>query len=250
MSGHSKWSTIKRKKGANDAKRGQIFSKLAREIMVAARSGGEVIENNNRLAMVVQRAKAVNMPNANIERAIARGAGGGDAANMEEITYAGYASGGIAMLIDVITDNRNRSVAQIRNTLESAGGRMADTASVAWLFENQGQILVEAAGLEFDDVFETAVDAGAEDVEAADGQISILTGPSDLDSVRRSLIESGLEVKQSELIRVATNPVAASERDSAAILKLVDALEELDDVRQVESNLELSDELVANFAAG
>ena len=127
---------------------------------------------------------------------------------------------------------------------------MADTASVAWLFENQGQILVEAAGLEFDDVFEAAVEAGAEDVEAAEGQISILTGPSDLDSVRRALVEAGLDVSQSELIRVATNPVAASDRDSTALLKLVDSLEELDDVRQVESNLELSNELVADFAAG
>ena len=250
MSGHSKWSTIKRKKGANDAKRGQMFSKLAREIMVAARSGGEVIENNNRLAMVVQRAKAMNMPNANIERAIARGAGGGDAANMEEITYAGYATGGIALLIDVITDNRNRSVAQIRNTLESFGGRMADTASVAWLFENQGQILLDAVELEFDEVFEAAVDAGALDVEEADGQISVLTGPTDLDAVRRALVGAGFEVKQSDLIRVATNPVTASDRESAALLRLIDALEELDDVRQVESNLELSDELVADFAAG
>ncbi len=250
MSGHSKWSTIKRKKGANDAKRGQIFSKLAREIMIAARSGGEVIENNNRLAMVVQRARAVNMPNANIERAIARGAGGGDAANMEEITYAGYAPGGIALLIDVITGNRNRSVAQIRNTLENAGGRMADTASVAWLFENQGQILIDGSGLDFDDVFEAAVDAGARDVEADQDQISVLTGPADLDSVRRSLMDAGLAVKESDMIRVAANPVAASDREAGALLKLIDALEELEDVRQVESNLELSDELVADFAAG
>ena len=250
MSGHSKWSTIKRKKGANDAKRGQIFSKLAREIMIAARSGGEVIENNNRLAMVVQRARAVNMPNTNIERAIARGAGGGDAANMEEITYAGYATGGIALLIDVITDNRNRSVAQIRNTLESAGGRMADTASVAWLFENKGQIIVEGSDLGFDEVFEIAVDAGALDVEAADGQFSVLTGPTDLDSARRALLGAGLAVKESDMVRVATNPVTAPDREATALLKLIDALEELDDVRQVESNLELSDELVADFAAG
>ena len=127
---------------------------------------------------------------------------------------------------------------------------MADTASVAWLFENQGQILVDSAGLDFDEVFETAVEAGAEDVETAEDRISILTGPSDLDSVRRSLVDAGLEVKQADLIRIATNPVAASDRDSTTLLKLVDALEELDDVRQVESNLELSDELVADFAAG
>ena len=143
--------------------------------MIAARVGGESIDSNNRLAMVVQRAKAVNMPNVNIERAIKRGVGSDDGTNMEEITYAGYAAGGVALLIDVITDNRNRSVAQIRNALEAAGGRMADTASVAWLFENRGQILLDSTGVDFDELFEDAVDAGAEDLEETAGQILVLT---------------------------------------------------------------------------
>ncbi len=250
MSGHSKWSTIKRKKGANDAKRGQLFSKLAREIMIAARTGGESIDSNNRLAMVVQRAKSINMPNANIERAIARGAGGGDAANMEEITYAGYAQGGVALLIEVITGNRNRSVAQIRNALESGGGRMADTASVAWLFENRGQILLDDQGLDFDQVFADAVEAGAEDVERTDGNILVLTQPADLASVRTELVTAGLDIREAEVIRVATNPIPVDDRAAGAVLRLIDALEDLEDVSKVESNLELSDELVANFAAG
>ena len=250
MSGHSKWSTIKRKKGANDAKRGQLFSKLAREIMIAARTGGESIDGNNRLAMVVQRAKSINMPNANIERAIVRGAGGGEAANMEEITYAGYAQGGVALLIDVITDNRNRSVAQIRNALESGGGRMADTASVAWLFENRGQILLDDQGLDFDQVFADAVEAGAEDVERNDGSILVLTQPADLASVRTELVASGLDIAEAEIVRVATNPILVDDRAASAVLRLIDALEDLEDVGKVESNLELSDELVANFAAG
>ena len=250
MSGHSKWSTIKRKKGANDAKRGQLFSKLAREIMIAARTGGESIDGNNRLAMVVQRAKSINMPNANIERAIVRGAGGGEAANMEEITYAGYAQGGVALLIDVITDNRNRSVAQIRNALESGGGRMADTASVAWLFENRGQILLDDPGLDFDQVFADAVEAGAEDVERNDGSILVLTQPADLASVRTELVASGLDIAEAEIVRVATNPILVDDRAASAVLRLIDALEDLEDVGKVESNLELSDELVANFAAG
>ncbi len=250
MSGHSKWSTIKRKKGANDAKRGQLFSKLAREIMIAARTGGESIDGNNRLAMVVQRAKSINMPNANIERAIVRGAGGGEAANMEEITYAGYAQGGVALLIDVITDNRNRSVAQIRNALESGGGRMADTASVAWLFENRGQILLDDQGLDFDQVFADAVEAGAEDVERNDGSILVLTQPADLASVRTELVASGLDITEAEIVRVATNPILVDDRAASAVLRLIDALEDLEDVGKVESNLELSDELVADFAAG
>ncbi len=249
MSGHSKWSTIKRKKGANDAKRGQLFSKLAREIMIAARVGGESIDSNNRLAMVVQRAKAVNMPNVNIERAIKRGVGSDDGANMEEITYAGYAAGGVALLIDVITDNRNRSVAQIRNALEAAGGRMADTASVAWLFENRGQILLESTGVDFDELFEDAVDAGAEDLEETAGQILVLTPAGELDTVRRGLTGAGYQIDEASLVRVANNPMVVEDRAAAAVLRLMDALEELDDVRQVETNLELSDELVASFAA-
>ena len=250
MSGHSKWSTIKRKKGANDAKRGQLFSKLAREIMIAVRTGGESIDSNNRLAMVVQRAKSINMPNANIERAIARGAGGGEAANMEETTYAGYAQGGVALLIDVITDNRNRSVAQIRNALESGGGRMADTASVAWLFETRGQIRLDDQRLDFDQVFSDAVEAGAEDVERNDGSILVLTQPADLASVRTELVAAGLDISEADIVRVATNPIPLDDRAASAVLRLIDALEDLEDVGKVESNLELSDELVANFAAG
>ena len=250
MSGHSKWSTIKRQKAAADAKRGRAFSKLAQEIMIAARLGGADRDSNYRLRLAVQRAKAANMPNVNIEKAIKRGVGEDkDAPEMFDLAYEGYGPGGIALFIDVLTDNRNRSVAQIRNVLETSGGHMAGSGSVAWMFERRGEIVVKANGADPDDIFMIAAESGADDVEIDDSLVYVWTKPHMLDEVRKKLVNEGLEIDQAELGRVASSPVDAEERGALQVLRLVSSLEELDDVRKVDTNLNITEDLVATYAA-
>ena len=248
MSGHSKWSTIKRAKAATDAKRGQMFSKLSGEIAVAARMGPADVETNYRLKMSVQRARAANMPAANIERAIQRGAGSTNETDLFELTYEGYGPGGVAIFIDVITDNRNRSVAQVRNVLDTSGGHLADSGSVAWLFEPRGEISLQLGDLDFDAIFMAAVDAGAEDVEEEDGNVFVWTRPDRLDAVRQELAGAGIEVEKAELGRAATSPLDLDERQAMQVLRLVEKLEDLDDVRKVDTNLNLREEIVEAYA--
>ena len=250
MSGHSKWSTIKRQKAAADAKRGRAFSKLSKEITVAARLGGPGSDSNYRLRLAVQKARTANMPSDNIERAIKRGIGEDkDVPEMLELSYEGYGPGGIALFIDVLTDNRNRSVAQIRNVLDNSGGHMGDSGSVAWMFERRGEIVIKVDGRDPDEVFMTAAESGAEDAEIDNSIVYVWTKPERLDEVRTKLVNEGLEIDQSELGRIASSLVDTDTGGALRILRLVASLEELDDVRQVNTNLNITEDLVATYMA-
>ncbi len=249
MSGHSHWSTIRRKKEANDAKRGAIFTKIAREIVIAAREGGGDPESNIRLRMVLEKARAAGMPKDNIERAIKRGTGEDkDAAALIETFYEGYGPNGVAMMIDVVTDNRNRTVAAIRHLLTRHGGSLAESGAVAWQFERKGLINVPAS-VDFDTLFEAAVEAGADDVIAGEGEDDheVYTEPSDLHAVSEALKAAGIPISQMDLVMVPKNEMSLSTADAVQVLKLIEKLEDLDDVRRVFSNLDVTAEAVAAF---
>jgi YebC/PmpR family DNA-binding regulatory protein len=248
MSGHSKWSTIKRKKGALDAKRGKIFTRLGREITVAAREGGGNIEANNRLRLAVERAKASNMPKDNIERAIARGAGGGDdGIVMEEITYEGYGPHGVAILIDVLTDNKNRSLANIRQAFNRANGNMAEAGAVAWNFDRKGYIEVQAEGVDPDDLFMIAADAGADDVVPNDETIEVYTPREALAAVENKLSEMKYQVMDSGFRWIPKNEMDLETKDAVQVMNLIEKLEELDDVQSVGSALHITDDIADAF---
>lgn len=249
MSGHSHWSTIRRKKEANDAKKGAVFTKVAREIVIAAREGGGDPDSNMRLRMVLDKARSMGMPKDNIERAVKRGAGDDkDAAEIVEIMYEGYGPNGVAMLIDVMTDNRNRTVAALRHALGRQGGTMGDPGSVAWQFERRGVIGVPAS-VDFDKLFEIAVEAGAQDVAMGEGEDNheVYTDSSDLHTVSNQIQEAGLPVVSIDLVMAPKNEMSLPVKDAVQILKLVDNLEEMDDVRRVFSNLEVTEEAVEAF---
>lgn len=245
MSGHSKWSTIKRQKGVADAKRGQLFTKLAREITVAARSGLPDPDSNPRLRLAVQRARSASMPKDNIDRAIERGAGESSGENYDELFYEGYGPGGTALMIYALTDNRNRTVGEVRAALTRAGGTLGESGSVGWMFDQVGQIIVEAGGDRGDELTMTAIDAGASDVVAADGVVEIYTESADLHRVQESISGAGYEIENAELIMRPKTMVDLDVDIATKVLRLVDRLEELDDVQTVYSNLDVSDELLA-----
>ena len=249
MSGHSKWSQIKRQKGAADAKRGQLFTKLGREITVAAREGGPDPDGNARLRLAVQRAREANMPAETIERAIKRGGGSGDGTTLEEITYEGYGPGGVAILVEAMTDNRNRTVAEVRNAFKGGGGTLGESGSVAWQFDNRGIISIEPSGADPDELALMALDAGADDVRVDDGTVDVYTDPAQLERVRQSLEQQSLRVSSAETEMVPKMTVELEAKDAAAVLKLMERLEELDDVQRVYSNVELSEEAIEAFAA-
>lgn len=244
MSGHSKWSTIKRKKAANDAKRGKIFSRLAREIAVAAREGGGDPEVNFTLRLAIDRAKEANMPKDNIERAIKRGTGEDKSAGeLEKITYEGYAAHGVALLIDVITDNRNRTVADLRHLLTEHGGALGEAGSVAWQFHQAAYFSFPAGQGDQDEVFDLAVDAGAEDI-IFDEQIEII-GPVDRFKVINDELEAaGINIEEAELQWVPEASVPLSSEHTVKVMQIIEKIEDLDDVRSVYSNLEISEEAV------
>ncbi|MFQ5944866.1 MAG: YebC/PmpR family DNA-binding transcriptional regulator [Anaerolineae bacterium] len=247
MSGHSKWSTIKRKKAAADAKRGQLFTKLARELTVAARQGGGDPEANVRLRLAVDKARQANMPKENIERAVQRGTGELKGAELQEIFYEGYAPHGVALILATFTDNRNRAVAEIRRTLERNGGHLGELGSVTWLFESKGLIVVEGDGDEAERAALKAIDAGADDV-VVDGQVvSVYTAADDLMRVRGELEGQGLTVSSADLTMVPKSYAQLEEEESLRIMRLIDDLEELDDVQQVFSNLDISEAVMARF---
>ncbi len=246
MSGHNKWSTIKRKKGAEDAKRGKIFTRVTREIMMAAREGGADPEMNAGLRLAVDKAKEANMPKENIERAINRGAGlGEDAAAMEQITYEGYGPHGVALVIDVVTDNKNRSLADIKYVFNRNGGNMASAGSVLWQFDQKGFISVESEGKSYDDCFMTAAEAGADDVQDDGERFSVYTPRDLLGAVTRTLRTSGYAIDESELVWIPKNEVEVGTQEAIQIMNFVEKLEELDDVQAVASNLHLTDEVAA-----
>jgi YebC/PmpR family DNA-binding regulatory protein len=242
MSGHSKWATIKHKKGAKDARRGQLFAKLARGVEVAARQGGPDPEGNAALAQAIEKAKAQSLPNDNIERAIRRGAGEAGGANYEEIWYEGYAPGGVAIYVQVLTDNRNRAASDVRSTFSRHGGNLGEPGSVAYLFEKKGYLLVSG---EEEAVMLAALDAGAEDVRPSDAQWEVITAPADFQAVRRALEEGGMGVESAEVTFLPAALLPLGAEAARRVLRLVDALEELDDVQAVYGNFDISDEVMA-----
>src|SRR5439155_3587245 len=222
MSGHSKWSQIKRQKGATDAKRGQLFTKLGREVTVASREGGPDPDANARLRLAIQKAREANMPAETIERAIKRGAGAGEGVSLEEVTYEGYGPGGAAILVEAMTDNRHRSVAEIRNAFTRGGGSLGESGCVAWLFDPRGVIAVDVNGQDPDEVALTAIDLGADDVRVDGSSLEVYTAPTDFDSVRTALEASKLKLVSAEMAMVPKSTVEAEPRDALAVLKLLE----------------------------
>jgi YebC/PmpR family DNA-binding regulatory protein len=249
MSGHSKWSTIKRKKQAEDAKRGQVFTKLGRELMVAAREGGGDPDVNFKLRLVIDKARAANMPKDNIERAIRRGAGLDKGETLEEITYEGYGPNGVALLVQVVTDNRNRAVADIRRQFNRHGGSLGESGCVAWLFEPRGYIVVAVDDRDPEELFDLAVEAGADDVEISDNLVEIYTAPDDFQWVREFLQRRNVGFDTAEIYMAPKNLTQLDEQKTMKAMSLIEALEELDDVQQVYSNLDISDEIMVSYEA-
>lgn len=245
MSGHSKWSTIKRAKAAADAQRGKIFTRLARDIMLAARDGGGDESANPKLKLAIAKARAANMPRDNIERAIKRGTGELEGGAVDEVTYEGYGTDGIAFMIDVLTDNKNRTLAEIKRVFNRAGGSLASAGSVAWQFTQTGYIKIPSSGVDFDALFMAAADAGADDVVEEDGAFSVYTPREKLAAVEQALIEAGYTVEEAELFWKPNNETELPIDRAVVNLKLQEALEELDDVQAVASNLLVSDSAIA-----
>jgi YebC/PmpR family DNA-binding regulatory protein len=248
MSGHSKWATIKHKKGKTDAKRGKLFSKLSRAITVAAREGGGDPGMNISLANAVEKAKAESMPKDNIERAIQRGAGGADGEAYESIMYEGYGPAGVAIIVDVLTDNKNRSAADVRNIFSKHGGQLAQPGAVAWVFERKGSILVDGTRFAEDDVMSAAIDAGADDVLQDGDEFQVLTDPADFAAVRDAIVAAGIEFEQAELTMIPKNTVKLEENDARKTMKIVDALEDSDDVQEVFANFDIPEDVLESLA--
>jgi YebC/PmpR family DNA-binding regulatory protein len=248
MSGHSKWSTIKRKKGAEDAKRGKIFTRLARDITIAAREGGGDENANPKLKLAIAKAKANNMPKDNIERAINRGTGKlSDGETLEEFTLEGYGLEGVAFLIDVLTDNKNRTLSDVKRIFNKAGGSLASAGSVSWQFEQKGAIVLAGENLDFDEVFMVAAEAGADDVTDDDGTITVFTPREQFAAVETALTAGGYTVAESELRWIAKNETEVPVEKAVANMKIMSDIEELDDVQGVASNLAISDDVIAAF---
>ena len=240
MSGHSKWANIKRQKGAADARRGQLFTKLAREIIVAVRQGGANLDGNFQLRLAVQKARDNNMPSDNIERAIKRGSGETGAAALTEVKFEGYGPSGIAVLVEALTDNRNRTVQDVRRLFTRHGGNLGETGCVSWLFESRGVITVESNASDAEGVVLRAIDAGAEDVKTENGYVEIYTQPQDLERIRK-VIEEKEHVISAELSLTPKNTMILDEDKAVQALNFLDQLEALDDVQRVFSNLDFSD---------
>jgi YebC/PmpR family DNA-binding regulatory protein len=250
MSGHNKWSKIKRQKGIEDAKKGQIYTKLTREIIMAAREGGGDIETNFKLRLAVQKARDSSMPKDNIERAIERGSGAAEGAILQELTLEGYGPSGTAILVDTVSDNRNRTVQEVRNVFTRQGGTMGSAGCVAWLFDSKGIISVEASGKDSDEVTLEAIDAGADDVKVEDGSIEIYTKSNELELVKKALEQKQIPAASAELAKIPKTMVEVEDKAAIQTLKLLDKLEELDDVQKVYSNVDFSDQQIEKFHSG
>ncbi|HEV2058281.1 MAG TPA: YebC/PmpR family DNA-binding transcriptional regulator [Solirubrobacteraceae bacterium] len=248
MSGHSKWASIKHKKAVVDSRRGKLFTKLARAITTAARDGGGELEGNPALQLAVQKARDASMPKDNIERAIAKGTGAGaDAAAIEDVMYEGYAPGGVALLIEAMTENRNRTGADVRHLLSKHGGSLGEPGSVSYLFDKRGLILVDADRYDEDDLM-PAIEAGAEDIAAEAGIFEITTEPTDLTAVRAALEEAEIELQSAELAWLPKARVPVAEDDAAKLMRLIDALEENDDIDAVHANFDIDAEVLERVA--
>jgi YebC/PmpR family DNA-binding regulatory protein len=248
VSGHSKWSTIKRKKGAADAKRGQIFSKLSRAIIVAAKEGGGDPEANVTLAAAIQKARDNSMPKDTIERAIQRGAGGAEGDSYESILYEGYAPGGVAVICTILTDNRNRTAADLRYIFTKNGGSLGTPGSVAWQFERKGVVMVEGDGVDEDELMMVALENGAEDVAEDGSQWQVTVDPAEFMRLRGALEEAGIGYASAELTMIPKTTVEPTEKEARQVLRMVDALEENDDVQDVYANFDISEEILEAVA--
>jgi len=250
MSGHSKWHSIRRSKGVTDQRRGQLFTKLARDIAIAAREGGSDPEMNFRLRLAVDKAKGSNMPSDSIQRAIDRGTGKGNESALEEIYYEGYGPGGVALMIEAATDNRNRTVSEVRSSFTKLGGSLGESGSGGWMFDLKGLLTIDltAKKLEPDEVMLLAIDAGADDVQVSEDTIEVYTELQQLASVRQQLLNAGLPIIGAEKVMKPKTLVQPDEKDSMQALRLMERLEDLDDVQKVFSNLDVTDELAEKFA--
>lgn len=245
MSGHSKWSTIKHKKAATDAKKGKIFTQVANLIAIAARQGGGDPKMNPSLALAIQKAKAVNMPSTNVDRAIKRGTGEGGGASIEEVVYEGYGPAGVAVIVEAATDNKNRTAGEVRSSFTKAGGSLGTSGSVSYLFDRKGQIEVNLAGQNVDEVEMAVLESGADDFENQDNHMIVYTKANELAQVKSALEGSGVKVENAELTYVPQNEVKVTDQDKAkTILKLMDTLEDLDDVISVHSNFDIPEEIL------
>ena len=247
MSGHSKWANIKHQKGVSDAKRGQMFTKLTREIIVAVRQGGSNPEGNSRLRLAIQKARENRMPSENIERAIKRGSGELEGATLVEMILEGYGPGGVAILVQAQTDNHNRTVQDVRNIFSRGGGNLAASGSVAWLFDSKGVITLKADGLDIDEVSLYAIDAGADDIRVEGSFVEIYTKPEELEKVREALGQKNLNITSAELSMVPKTMVELDEKSALQALKLLDKLEELDEVQHVFSNVDFDESVLEKY---
>ena len=250
MSGHNKWSKIKRQKGVEDAKKGQIYTKLTREIIMAAREGGGDSESNFKLRLAIQKAREASMPKDNVERAIERGTGGAEGAVLQEIVLEGYGPSGTAILVQTLSDNRNRTVQEVRNIFTRQGGTMGSAGCVAWMFDSKGIISIDASGKDADDITLQAIDAGADDVRVEDGTIDVYTKPNELEIVKKGLEQKKIMASTAELLMIPKTTVEVEEKAAIQTLKLLDKLEELDDVQKVYSNVDFSDQQVEKYRSG
>ena len=248
MSGHSKWSTIKRKKGAIDAARGRVFTKLIKEITVAARQGGGDPDSNPRLRTALLAGRAQNLPADNIKKAIQRGTGELPGQSYDEIQYEGYGPGGVAILMQTLTDNRNRTVGELRHILTKSGGNMGETGSVGWIFSKKGMIEIDASGVSEDTVMEVALDAGAEDVKTEEGMISVLCAPHDFEAVKSALESKKIPLGTSEVAMIPSTSIKLEGKEAEQMMKLMEALEEHEDVQNVYANFDIDEAVMERFS--
>lgn len=249
MSGHSKWHNIRLRKGKQDAERGKIFTKIAREIIVAARHGGGSPDTNVRLRLAIQKAREASMPADNVKRAIQRGTGELEGVTYDEVTYEGYGPGGVAILIECLTDNRNRTVADLRNIFAKCGGSLGESGCVAWMFDQKGIASVPAESTDEDAVMMATLDAGAEDIRVEGDSIEIITRPEDLQSVRDALTSAGIAFTEAEITKLPKSTVRVEGKEAAQVLRLMDILEDLDDVQHVYANFDVPEEVMQEAAA-
>jgi YebC/PmpR family DNA-binding regulatory protein len=249
MSGHSKWHSIKHQKGVTDARRGQLFTKLTREIIVAAREGGGNPETNFRLRLAVQKARDSNMPMDNIERAIKKGTGEIEGGALSEVTLEGYGPNGIAILVNALTDNRNRTIQEVRSIFTRHGGNLGESGCVAWLFDSKGVITIRADNVDADELALAAIDAGAEDVKVESGYVEVYTVPEELEQVRAALEANAVEIDSSEILMVPKSLIQLDEKAAMQALKLLDRIEDIDDVQNVFSNADIPDSVMEAYQA-
>ncbi|HMK34892.1 MAG TPA: YebC/PmpR family DNA-binding transcriptional regulator [Desulfomonilaceae bacterium] len=249
MSGHNKWSTIKHKKGAADAKRGKMFSKLIKEITIAARMGGGDADGNPRLRTAINAARAANMPKDNVERAVKRGTGEIEGVNYEEVIYEGYGPGGVAVLVEALTDNKNRTVAEIRHIFDKYTGNLGESGCVAWMFDKKGMIVLPQAGLDEDEVMELALESGAQDVKVEADTFEITTDPGDFETVRRAIETKGWKTELVEVTMIPQTTVKLEGKKAEQMLKMMDALDDNEDLQRVFANFDISEEDMMKLSA-